>query len=107
MTGGDLYRSDEREVVKTYGDHLKSTILKACHHGVFTSGSKEWLETVAPEVILVTSDDIGSTVYAEDAARKNRGYFSYGIDGSILTSITSDGEIEVRAAYGKTFSRKV
>lgn len=107
LTGGDLYRSDEREVVKTYGDHLKSTILKACHHGVFTSGSKEWLETVAPEVILVTSDDIGSTVYAEDAARKNRGYFSYGTDGSILTSITSDGEIEVRAAYGKTFYRKV
>jgi len=107
LTGGDLYRHDEREVVKTYGDHLKSTILKACHHGVFTSGSEEWLETVAPEVILVTSDDIGSTVYAEDAVRKGRGYFSYGMDGSILTSVTSDGKIEVKTAYGKSFYRKV
>ncbi|MBQ8813001.1 MAG: leucine-rich repeat protein [Lachnospiraceae bacterium] len=107
LTGGDLYRNDEREAVRTYGDHLKSTVLKACHHGVFTSSSDEWIDTISPEVILVNSDDIGGTVLSEKAARKGIGFYSSGLDGSVLVSMSRDGEIEVKTGYGKTFSKRV
>lgn len=50
---GDIYKKGEKELVKEYGDLLKSTILKAPHHGdPYTSNSRKFLLTVNPELTI-------------------------------------------------------
>ena len=71
------------------------------------SNSDEWIETIAPDVILVNSDDIGGTMLETKAKEMGIAYFSSGLDGSVLVSMTRDGEIEVKTGYGKTFVKSV
>ena len=50
---GDLYKKGEKKLIKKYGDLLKSTILKAPHHGdPYTSNSRKFLLTVNPELTI-------------------------------------------------------
>ena len=50
---GDIYKKGEKKLVNQYGDSLKSTILKAPHHGDFyTSNSRKFLDTVDPELTI-------------------------------------------------------
>ncbi len=105
LTSGDLYRSDELEAIAAHGDRLKSTVAKVNHHGVYTSNCDEWVETVYPDVLLVTSDDIGATLFEERAARMGMGYYSSGLDGEVLIMMTKDGHVELETAYGKTFCK--
>lgn len=105
LTCGDLYRVDEREAIAEHGDRLKATVLKANHHGVYTSNSDEWVETVEPKVILVTSDDIGGALFEERAEQKDIGYFCSGPDGDILVTMTEKGDVEIKTAFGKTFCK--
>ena len=55
---GDLYKKGERTLVKKYGDLLKSTILKAPHHGdPYTSNSRKFLLTVNPELTIAQTPE--------------------------------------------------
>jgi len=55
---GDLYRKGEKQLVKKYGDFLKSTILKAPHHGdPYTSNSRKFLLTVNPKLTIAQRPD--------------------------------------------------
>lgn len=105
LTCGDLYRSDEREAIAAHGERLRSTVAKVNHHGVYTSNCDEWVETVYPDVLLVTSDDIGATLYEERAARMGIGYYSSGLDGEVLIMMTKEGHVELETTYGKTFCK--
>lgn len=105
LTGGDLYMSDEREAVAAHGDRLRATVTKADHHGVYTSNCDEWVEAICPEVLLVTSDDIGATLFEERALRMGIGYYSSGLDGDVLVRMTKEGHVELETAYGKTFCK--
>lgn len=51
---GDIEKMAEKDLVDKYGDKLKSDILKAPHHGSSTSSSKEFLDCVDPEFILIS-----------------------------------------------------
>ena len=49
---GDIYHKGERELVSRYGNKLKSTVLKAAHHG-------EWYTANLPEFVRMVSPDYG------------------------------------------------
>lgn len=52
---GDIETRAEYELVSTGGNKLKSTVLLAPHHGSKTSSSQLFLETVAPELVIISS----------------------------------------------------
>lgn len=52
---GDLDGSKEEELAKKYGDILRSTILKAGHHGSLTSTTQAFLDFVMPERVIISS----------------------------------------------------
>lgn len=52
---GDSPSKVEQFLVKTYGDQLKSDVLKLGHHGSKTSTSQEFLDTVQPSIAIVSA----------------------------------------------------
>lgn len=55
MLTGDAPSSIEEYLVKTYGEELKSEVLKLGHHGSKTSSSEVFLDTVAPRYAVVSA----------------------------------------------------
>lgn len=51
---GDISTACESKYVMEYGDFLKANVLKVSHHGSGTSSSEKFLETVNPEMSLVS-----------------------------------------------------
>ena len=51
---GDSESEAEKRMLARYGKQLKSTILKAPHHGSKTSSSASYLKAVAPEAVLIS-----------------------------------------------------
>ncbi len=52
---GDIGEASEKELVELAGDRLASTVLVAPHHGSRTSSSRAFLQTVNPEVIVISA----------------------------------------------------
>jgi competence protein ComEC len=52
---GDSPNEVENHLVKTYGPQLRSNVLKLGHHGSKTSSSQDFLETVHPEIAIVSA----------------------------------------------------
>lgn len=50
---GDIEYDAEQELVKEYGNKLKSDILKVAHHGSKTSSSQKFINLVKPEIALI------------------------------------------------------
>lgn len=50
---GDIEEDAEQELVKVYGEKLKSDILKVAHHGSKTSSTTEFLQAVSPRISLI------------------------------------------------------
>ena len=91
LTAGDLYTSRELQLLEKHGSALQADVMKADHHGAYTSNSESWLDTVAPRIVFVESDDIGSTPLARLCAEQDIAFFAFGLDGSILISM-DDGQ---------------
>lgn len=87
MTSGDLYHLQEKHVAEKYGTKLQSDVMKANHHGIFTSNTPYWRNTVAPKIVLAENDDIGTTSQAEWWARNGVAYYATGLDGAVLISM--------------------
>lgn len=51
---GDIESEAERELAALRDDELKSDILIAPHHGSRTSGSREFLEKVDPDIVIIS-----------------------------------------------------
>ncbi len=52
---GDASDTIEYDLVDTFGEHIKSDILKVGHHGSQTSSAELFLETVSPEYGIVSA----------------------------------------------------
>ena len=80
---GDAEREVESWAVTTYGDEIRSTVLKVGHHGSSTSSEPEFLNMVQPEFALISCgagnpyghphtetmdalDNVGAVVYRTD-----------------------------------------
>jgi competence protein ComEC len=55
MFTGDSPQSIEKYLVVRYGERLKSDILKAGHHGSRTSSSREFVESVRPQFVIISA----------------------------------------------------
>ncbi|WP_028829145.1 ComEC/Rec2 family competence protein [Proteocatella sphenisci] len=51
---GDAEKENEKEMIKKYGNVLKSDLIKLAHHGSATSNTPEFLDIVDPEVATVS-----------------------------------------------------
>ncbi len=51
---GDVEKTGEEEMVKVFGESLRSNILKVGHHGGEGGNSEEWLKMVRPEIALIS-----------------------------------------------------
>ena len=51
---GDAEKESEKNMVKNYPKELKSTVLKAGHHGSNTSSSSGFLKAVGPEAVIIS-----------------------------------------------------
>ncbi|MFN0157851.1 MAG: DNA internalization-related competence protein ComEC/Rec2 [Bacteroidota bacterium] len=51
---GDAEEEAEEEMVKVYGDFLRSTLLKTGHHGSITSSTEGLLDHVQPEIAVIS-----------------------------------------------------
>lgn len=50
---GDIEEVAEKELIKIYGNNLKSNILKVAHHGSKTSSIEEFLKQVNPQIAVI------------------------------------------------------
>jgi len=50
---GDISKSVEQNLVKEYGNYLKSDVLKVAHHGSNSSSDGNFIELVSPEITLI------------------------------------------------------
>ena len=51
---GDISSQVESELVDRYGEYLDVMLYKANHHGSKYSNCKEWLETMNPQISIVS-----------------------------------------------------
>jgi competence protein ComEC len=54
LLSGDAEEEAEKRIVQTYGDFLRSDVLKVGHHGSSTSSTEEFLTAVRPDVAVIS-----------------------------------------------------
>ncbi|WP_428095671.1 DNA internalization-related competence protein ComEC/Rec2 [Candidatus Thioglobus sp.] len=52
---GDIEKKAELHLIKTWGEKLKADVLISPHHGSKTSSSDQFLTTVSPELVIISS----------------------------------------------------
>ena len=55
LLSGDAEDDQEEYLIDTYGTELRSTVLKAGHHGSSSSSSEPFIDAVGPRVVVVSS----------------------------------------------------
>ena len=105
LTGGDLYISQELLLIDRLGSQLQADVVKANHHGLYTSNSWEWLEAVSPLVMVTENDDVGSSVIAEAAPGMGIAYYSAGVDGDVLVVMDHARNYEVITQFDTNLRR--
>src|SRR5690625_402476 len=96
---GDIYRGIESELVKSYGEVLDVDVLVAPHHGMGTSSSDIFIETVNPEITLIpTNLLIDQTVYNSYFDSGSEVYVSQQ-DGNVLL-VTDGNNIDIFTEKG-------
>ena len=100
MLTGDAEKESEAIMVKKFGKDLKSSVLKAAHHGSSSSSSPEFLKAVAPEAVVISlaaGNDFHhphpSTI--EKYTKAKMKIYRTDTDGTV--QITSDGKTYVVA----------
>lgn len=100
MLTGDSPKSIEEYLVLVEGEHLKSNVLKAGHHGSRTSTSELFLAEVDPDFAVISAGKDNS--YGHPHVEVTDALFNYGVE----TSSTADGDHVVFWSDGKTVYKK-
>lgn len=95
LATGDLYATKEAVVAQRFGGALHADIMKADHHGAYTSNTEVWLDTVAPKIVYAISDDDGCYELVERTEKRGIAYYTMGMDGSTLISADENGNFEI------------
>jgi competence protein ComEC len=99
LTCGDLYAVKERSLAAEYGDALQADVIKANHHGTYTSSSMQWINTVKPSVVLAECDDIGSSENWRRFSGAGASYYNVGLDGMIMVDLDNAKGYTVTTQY--------
>lgn len=87
---GDMYKAVDKALIQKYPDKLKSTILKAPHHGEFyTANSRALIKTVKPDYVVVEDPQYICHVICKRYERQNVPVLFRRTPGYIL--LQSDG----------------
>jgi competence protein ComEC len=92
----------ESRLIARYGDSLRADVLKAGHHGSRTASSGPFLDTVDPELVVVSAgvrNDYGHP-HAEVLAR-------VGARGIDVARTDRDGTVRIEVEPGGTGWRRV
>lgn len=92
---GDAEREEEGRVLKSYGAELKSTILKAGHHGSNTSSTPAFLKAVAPETVVISVGQNNDYHHPHPSTLRkytDLKFKVYRTDTDGTVTITSDGQ---------------
>tara|TARA_Y100001960_G_C14177974_1_gene588808 strand:- start:100 stop:510 length:411 start_codon:yes stop_codon:yes gene_type:complete len=103
---GDIEYEAERLIVENYGQWLKSDILLVPHHGSKTSSSAELLDTVKPEIGLISRNyfspwHLPHKTVKERYSSQNIKLFDTALSGQITIKFFDDS-YEVEQAREKT-----
>lgn len=86
---GDVYKGAEEDLVNTYKDDLESDVVVVPHHGIGTSSSTKFTDTVNPDISIIASNILmDKSVY--DHYSESSQVFVNELDGNIL--LTTDGK---------------
>ncbi|WP_088103272.1 ComEC/Rec2 family competence protein [Halalkalibacter urbisdiaboli] len=90
----DIYKKQEKKLIKLYGKRLKADFLHAPHHGDKTSSTNKFIATVQPEYTVISSNILQSKRIVERYKRNGSQVFSTSWNRHLL--IQSNGvDIEV------------
>lgn len=98
---GDLYTNAEREIAATYGERLRSGVLKVPHHGAGTSSSRPFRDAVGAEVAVMMSDAIEELRIYRNYSNAGTDTYITSIDGSVLVSTVGDGSYTVISQFDR------
>ncbi|MCA9360990.1 MBL fold metallo-hydrolase [Candidatus Kaiserbacteria bacterium] len=90
MLSGDSPKQIEEYLVLTSGEHLKSNVLKAGHHGSRTSTSELWLTEVDPDYAVISASS--DNRYGHPHQEVIDLLFNYGVE---ILSTAERGTIEM------------
>ena len=102
LASGDLYAGKEATVAQRFGSALHADIMKANHHGAYTSNTEVWLDTVAPKIVYAISDDDGCYELVERTEKRGIAYYTMGMDGSTLISVDENRNFEILTQKNST-----
>jgi competence protein ComEC len=96
---GDIDADAERRLVGS-GRDLRATVLKSPHHGSRSSSSKEFLDAVSPEIVVISvgRDNRYGLPDADVVARYDR-------RGARILRTDRDGAVEIRSDGVRTTIR--
>ncbi|CAG7619441.1 hypothetical protein PAESOLCIP111_02213 [Paenibacillus solanacearum] len=87
---GDIHREREVELVEKYGDQLRADFMDAPHHGITTSSSQSFLQTVAPKVSVISYNKFSNFKQLLNYQKNSKSAYVTALHGNLL--ITSDGK---------------
>ena len=101
---GDIEEIAEKQILKEYKNNLeklKSTVLKAGHHGSKTSSTQEFIETVKPKIVLIgvgENNNFGHPSGDVIQRLENQGTKIYRTDqmGEIMLTVKNKGKIKIK-----------
>ena len=99
LTSGDLYDGKEAELAQKYGSRLKADIMKSNHHGLYTSNTALWTNTVSPKIVITNNDDVGSSIIYRRLSKEGSAYYSVGVDGLVMMTMSPNAEYTVTSQY--------
>lgn len=99
LLSGDLYASREHDLVHKYGDRLQADVLKANHHGAFTSNTPEWFGAVKPKILFTCCDDFVWTAFLERMRAAGIPNYRVSDNGLIEISMGRDADYSVTTEY--------
>lgn len=95
MLTGDAERDSEEDIVNIWSaEDLKSTILKAGHHGSSTSSSQKFLDAVDPDIVVISCGEGNTYGHPHDETMKryeNMGLEIYRTDTDGTIVFKTDG----------------
>ncbi len=98
LTGGDLYASQEGEVLRKYADELHVGVAKMNHHGYDTSNTKEWIKAVSPKIAFAQMTGVTSDVVIARYQARGAATFHTALDGPFVIYTDGDDTYEVQVS---------
>lgn len=97
---GDIEAIAEKEIIKKYGNKLKSTILKVAHHGSKGSSIEEFIQLVKPKIAIIgvgANNTFGhpGEIVLQRLKESNCKIYRTDINGEIIIKINKNSEVSV------------